>query len=60
MAKTPLHSKVQASGLDQFRLYGAPADWTRFQARVDHLVVEGHTRRGAERIAWREWTQGKG
>jgi hypothetical protein len=60
MARTPLHSQVQASGLDQFRLYAPPADCTRFQTRVDHLVVEGHTRLGAERIAWREWTEGKG
>ena len=58
-AKTPLHSTVRPDGLTQWLLYAPPDIAEAFEARVQHLLRERHTRLGAERIAYRDWTEGK-
>lgn len=57
-AKTPLHSTVQLDGLTAWLIQAPPDVAEAFAQRVAHLMREGRTRMGAERKAYREWTEG--
>lgn len=59
MRKLPLHSRVTMDGITQWLIY-APLDIAEaFEQRVQQLIRDGHTRVGAERMAYKEWTAGK-
>lgn len=57
-ARTPLHSTVRPDGLTAWLLQAPPDVAEAFANRVATLQREGHTPMGAERIAYREWTEG--
>lgn len=58
MRKVPLHSRVTVDGITQWLIYAPPDIAEAFANRVAQLQRDGHTKVGAERIAYREWIAG--